>query len=119
MLFRSTCLNCSWTSWTALQSGQQFNGDVAGGTIQVSNGVEQIFARGTDNTLQSTYQTSGNSSSWVSWGPSANGLTFQGTPAICYTSDGRMQVYVLGSDNRLWTTYETAFNGAWSVWAVV
>ncbi len=116
-----TCLNCGWTTWAPLQSGKQFNGDVGGGKIQISNGVEQIFARGTDNNIWTTFQTSGNSSTWNAWGPQQTGLsvTFQGTPAIDYTADGRMQVYVVGSDSHIWTTWETSLSGPWTPWTML
>jgi len=78
-----------------------------------SNGVMDVFVRGTDGAIWSM-TTTNNGTSWNAW-TSLGGQIPAGTgPAACSWGAGRLDVFVQGTDGALW---HKSYNGAtWSKW---
>jgi hypothetical protein len=78
-----------------------------------ADGRLELFARGSDGAVWTTYQTSP-SGSWATW-QTFGGFIPHGLVGAGANADGRMEIYVRGDDGAVWTKYQTA-RGDWSNW---
>lgn len=94
-----------WQPWTTV-GGWQIQGDPT--PVSISNGRIDIFARGTNNALNTITYSGGNWSGWSSFGNA-----IQGQPTAVSWDENHLGVFVRAND-RLWQIYWNG--GSWSSW---
>ncbi len=77
------------------------------------DGRQEVFARGTDNTIWHSYQTAPNAG-WVAWS-SFGGNTFKGEPTAYVDAAGRLTLFAVAADGTVWRK-TWAPGGTWSAW---
>jgi hypothetical protein len=79
-----------------------------------ADGRLDVFARGSDNALWHTAETSpgGGWSAWTSLGGQ-----FTGAPDVAINVNGTLEVFVRGPGNALWHTWQNEPGGTWTPWA--
>lgn len=82
-----------------------------------TDGRLEVFARGQDNALWHTYQTSAGGAQWSQWSSLGGSLTSD--PVVAPNSDGTLDVFALSTDTAIWHIRQTsaANSTSYSAWA--
>lgn len=76
------------------------------------DGRLEVFARGSDQALWHTWQTTPGGS-WSGWRSEGGWIDLLN---VARSADGRLEVFARGSDKALWHNWQTTPNGGWSGW---
>ena len=106
-----------WKHWdgTTWSTSTSLGGNLTSSPAATSpsNGVIDVFARGSDGALWSKNTTNGGTS-WTSW-HSLSGQLASGTgPAACAQNANSLDVFVQGTGNALW--HKSLQGSTWSAW---
>ncbi|MFD0636110.1 hypothetical protein ACFQ9X_35600 [Catenulispora yoronensis] len=85
-----------------------------------SNGAISVFARATNGTIGTVFQTAagGSINNYVPVTP-ATPFTPAGDPSAALAVNGAFSLFDIGTDGQLWTTWQSAANGAFGEWTPV
>jgi hypothetical protein len=102
-----------WSGWYSLGGFLTSQPTVARNTA----GKLQVFFRGGDNALWTTWQNGANGVGGWSAQTSLSG-SWNSHAAVAVNADGRIEVFMRGMDNALWHTWQNTANAgsSWSGW---
>ncbi|RNG27006.1 hypothetical protein EEJ42_14145 [Streptomyces botrytidirepellens] len=83
-------------------------------SLNANEGLE-VFARGSDGTLQHNWQTAPSRNEWSGW--KSLGGNLQGDPVVATNLDARMEAFVRTTDGKVQHAWQTApHSTSWSRW---
>ena len=104
----------AWAGWSDLGTQTCAEQPVVGYN---ADGRVQVFVRGSDNALWTTWETVVNgatNNNWYAW--TSLGGNFVGNPAVGYHTSDAIQVFVRSTSNTVAMIEQTAPNGSWTNW---
>jgi GH25 family lysozyme M1 (1,4-beta-N-acetylmuramidase) len=107
------CANCGWVGWSAFGGPTVFGDPVSVGYN--ADGRVQVFVRGSDNNMWTTWKTNVNGGGWYAW--QNYGGPINGDVTVGYLPNGAMQVFARSSSNTVMTMWQTGPNGGWTAWS--
>ncbi|CDR10243.1 hypothetical protein GCM10022420_092480 [Streptomyces iranensis] len=80
-----------------------------------TNEALEVFARGSDGTLQHNWQTAPSRNEWSGW--SSLGGSLESDPVVATNLDGRMEAFIRDTDGAIRHAWQTTpHSGSWSSW---